>query len=116
MLVVDHASTTAAAPEASVAVDVAANGIDVQSIQQLLTRVRIRLAVKAVVVAVTRADSTTARRRDGEGAAREAVLPSLLLLTQTVHVEPIIDRQRRQISVGRMGWLGLCQLAGCKNS
>lgn len=98
------------------AVDVAADGIDVQSIQQLLARVRIRLAVKAVVVAIPRNDTTTARRRDGEGAAREAVLPGLLLLTQTIHVKPIIDRQRRQISVGRMGWLGLCQLAGCKNS
>lgn len=99
------------------AVDVAADGIDVQSIQQLLGRVGIRLTVKAVVVAVPRNDATTARRGNGEGATREAVvLPSLLLLTQTVHVEPIIDRQRRQISVGRMGWLGLCQLAGCKNS
>lgn len=113
---VDHAPTTAAAPEASVAVDVAANRIDVQPIQQLLARVRVRLAVEAVVVAVPRANAATARRRDGEGAAREAVLTGLLLLTQTVHVEPIIDRQRRQISVGRMGWLGLCQLAGRKNS
>lgn len=112
---VDHASPTAATSEASVAVDVAADGIYVQSIQQLLARIGIRLTVKAVVVAVSRASATT-RGRNGEGSIREAVLPGLLLLAQTVHVEPIIDRQRRQISVGRMGWLGLCQLAGCKNS
>lgn len=98
------------------AVDVAADRIDVQSVQQLLARVRVRLAVEAVVVVVPRSAAAATRRRDGEGAAREAVLPGLLLLTQTVHVEPIIDRQRRQISVGRMGWLGLCQLAGRKNS
>lgn len=76
---------TAATSDASVTIDVAADGVDVQSIQKLLARERHRLIAKAIVVVISRVSTTAATRwRNCQRSIREAILPSLLLMSQSV--------------------------------